>query len=121
MTVSRARAAIVLGTVLLWAVSPAMACLVAGHAGMPGLRSGCHEVAEHCHDSLVPVTNACCRALPQAVIVQADLPSRETATAALALHDVPTPPVRGVPLQSVVFFGSPPGELLSSQSSVLRI
>jgi hypothetical protein len=123
MSVNRIRTSVVLGAVLLWAVTPAMACLLPGFALTPAERECCHHMAGHCGQSVMPASHTCCQApthpaaLSQA---QADLPLKNAIAglpiSAYALSSA----VTSTFLRSPAFVESPPGRA-SWSSSVLRI
>jgi hypothetical protein len=123
--VNRTRTAVVLGAVLLWAATPTMACLLPGFAPTPAERECCHHMAEHCGQSAMPASHACCRAPAQsepAVLQgQANLPLRNAIVAVPATTHVSWPVVLATPLNSLGSLESPPGPPPSCSSSVLRI
>lgn len=122
--VSRIRTAVVLGAVLLWAVAPAMACLLPGFAPTPAERECCRHMAQHCGQSAMPASHACCQAptYPETVVVQQPAsPLKNATSAAPTTTHVHLPAFAATPLRCPAFFESPPGQLPSCSSSVLRI
>jgi hypothetical protein len=122
--VNRIRTAVVMGAVLLWAVTPTMACLLPSFALTPAERQCCHHVAEHCGQSAMPASHACCHAPthPESVVVQgqANLPLKNVIAAVLATTHVHGPAVLAGSSRSLAFLESPP-QAPSRSSSVLRV
>ena len=123
--VNRIRTAVVLGTVLLRAATPVMACLLTGIAPTPAERECCHRMAAHCGQSMMPASHACCRvpSRPETVVVQAQVNSPVKhpiavvpAKIEISLHDA-----HALSEASLAFSESPPDQPLFSLSSVLRI
>lgn len=125
MKVNRIRTTVVLGAVLLWAVTPAMACLWPGFAPTPAERACCHHMTEHCGQSAMPASHTCCQApiYPETVVVQggANLPLKNAIAAVPAKVQVSLPDLLAAPEASHAFSESPPGQPPSCSSSVLRI
>jgi len=123
--VNRARTAIVLGAVLLWAATPPMTCLLPGFARTTAELECCHRMAEHCGQSAMPASHGCCRAPnhPEALVVQgqANLPPKNVVAAVPNTTHLHLPAVIATSLMSLAFCESPPGQPLSCSSSVLRI
>ena len=123
--VNRARAAVVLGAVLLWAATPTMTCLLPCFAQTTAERGCRHRMAEHCGQSAMSASHGCCRALnhPEALVVQgqANLPSKNVIAAVPTTTHVHLPAVIATSLRSLAFCESPPGQPPSCSSSVLRI
>jgi hypothetical protein len=123
--VNRARTAVVLGAVLLWAATPTMVCLLPGFAQTTAERECCHDVAGHCGQSAMPASHGCCRApsRQEAVVVQgqANLPLKNVMAAAPTTAHVHLPAVIAASLRSPASFEPPPGQPPFSSSSVLRI
>ena len=74
MRVTRVRAFALLTIALLWAITPAMACVLPGATITPAERECCHHMAEQCGSSMMPASHSCCKAqgptntvLPQAL------------------------------------------------------
>ena len=123
MTVTRTRAALVLGMVLLWAVTPSIACLLPGHVPAPVVKQCCHQAAEDCGQTSAPVTHACCNAptRPDAVLVLPDTRQQDRDVTALVISESLTLLAVPAHVQNHSPFGSPPGDPVSFQPSVLRI
>jgi RsiW-degrading membrane proteinase PrsW (M82 family) len=75
MTVTKTRAFALLTIALLWAITPAMACVLPGATMTPAERECCHHMAEQCGSSMMPASHSCCKAqgptntvLPQALL-----------------------------------------------------
>src|ERR1035438_3597160 len=90
MRVTRVRAFALLTIALLWAITPAMACVLPGATMTPAERECCHHMAEQCGSSVMPASHSCCKAqgptntvLPQA---QAAGPVRPLTIAVLPPH-----------------------------------
>jgi hypothetical protein len=124
MKVNRIRTAVVLGAVLLWAGTPAMACLLLGLAQTEAGQECCHHKAEHCGQSGMPSGHACCQGpiYPEAVVVQGQASPLKNATAAVPTTiGVHLPAVLAASSRCLASPGSPPGQPPSCSSSVLRI
>jgi hypothetical protein len=125
VSVSRIRAAVVLGAALLWAATPAMACLLSGFVQTQAERECCHHMPEHCGQSAMPATHACCQAPihPETVVTpgRTNSPRKNMVAAVPAMARVLLPAVNTIPLRSLAFFESPPGQAAPGSSSVLRI
>lgn len=125
MRMTRIRAFALLTIALLWAITPAMACVLPGATMTPAERECCHHMAEQCGSSMMPASHSCCKAqgptntvLPQA---QAAGPVRP-----LTIAVVPPAALLGA-LPAVTarchlsFLHSPPPEPSPGCNSVLRI
>lgn len=123
--VNRLRTAVVLGAVLLWAATPTMACLLPGLVPTEAERACCHHMAEHCGQSVMPVSHVCCQAPvhPETVVVQAqtNLPLKNLVAAVPVAAHMHGTAVPATSLRSLGFLESPPGLAPSCSSSVLRI
>lgn len=122
--VDRIRTAVVLAAVLLWAATPAMACLLPGLPQTEAERECCHHVAEHCGQSAMPASHACCQAptYPEPVVLQGQAsPLKNAITAVPATIGVHLPAVLATSSGCLAFLESPPGQPPSCPSSVLRI
>jgi hypothetical protein len=62
MRVTRIRAFVLLTIALLWAITPAMACVLPGATMTPAERECCHHMAEQCGSSMMPASHSCCKA-----------------------------------------------------------
>ncbi len=124
MEVSRLRTAVVLGAVLLWAATPAMACLLPGPAQTEAMHKCCHHMAGHCGQSAMPASHACCQAptYPEVVVVRGLASPLKNAIAAVpAAIGIHLPAVLATSSRCLASLGSPPGQPPSCSSSVLRI
>ncbi len=125
MKVNRIRTTVVLGAVLLWAVTPAMACLLPGFAPTPAERECCHYMAAHCGQSAMPASHTCCQTpiYPETVVVQgqANLPLKNAIAALPANTHAHLPAAIAISSRCLAFFESPPGQAPSRSSPVLRI
>ena len=121
---NRIRTAVVLGAVLLWAVTPAMACLLLGFAPTSAGHKCCHNMAGHCGQSAMPASHTCCQGPNQAALVvqaQAKLPPKNTIAGATVIQPAHLTALTAKSLRSLAFLESPPGQATSRSSSVLRI
>ena len=121
--VNRIRTAVVLGAVLLWAATPAMACLLLGFAPTAAEHECCHHMAGHCGQSAMPTSHACCQApiYPETVVVRGQASPLKDATSALPTTiGVQLPAVLAASSRCLASLESPPGQPLSG-SSILRI
>jgi hypothetical protein len=125
MKVTRIRAFALLTIALLWAITPAMACVLPGATMTPAERECCHHMAEQCGSSMMPASHSCCKAqgptntvLPQA---QAAGPFRPLTIAVIpavaSLGALPTVTVRC----HLSFLHAPPPKPSPGCNSVLRI
>ncbi|MGD0791450.1 MAG: hypothetical protein ABR920_06735 [Terriglobales bacterium] len=125
MKVNRLRTAVVLGAVLLWAATPAMACLLPAFVLTLAERECCHHMAGHCGQSAMPASHTCCQApiYPETVVAQgqANLPLKNAIAALPATTYSHLPAVIATSSRSLAFLESPPGLAPSRSSSVLRI
>jgi len=64
MRVTRIRAFALLAIALLWAVTPAMACVLPGATMTPAERECCHHMAEQCGSSMMPASHSCGKGRP---------------------------------------------------------
>jgi hypothetical protein len=122
--VNRIRTAVVLGAVLLWAATPAMACLLPGVTPTEAGHKCCHHMAEHCGESAMPANHACCQApiYPETVVVQGQASPLKNAISALPTTiGVQLPAVLAASSRCLASLESPPGQPLSCSASVLRI
>ena len=61
MRVTRIRAFALLTIALLWAITPAMACVLPGATMTPAERECCRHMAEQCGSSMMPASHSCCQ------------------------------------------------------------
>src|SRR5215467_1947014 len=123
MHVSRAGAVTMLVITVLWAATPAIACLVHMHQMTKAEHDCCLKMAQECGSSMMPSSHSCCQGH-----------QRDTAMSPVATYS-PTRPfdVAIVPQLSILLVASPsvslhvvaqespPSESSPGCSSVLRI
>ena len=123
MGVSRAGALTMLVITVLWAATPAIACLVPMHHMTKGERDCCMKMAQECGSSMMPSSHSCCQGH-----------QHDTAVSPVATYS-PTRPfdVAIVPQVSILLVESPslslhvpaleapPPEASPGYSSILRI
>jgi hypothetical protein len=123
--VNRTRVAIAVGAVLLWAVTPALGCLLPCLAAAPAKQECSHLMAMHCEHSMISAGRACCQvsSRPEIVTVetQGDQSQKRVLAGALVFAHVSVTDVPNTRRASRAFFESPPNESSRSSSSVLRI
>jgi hypothetical protein len=123
--VRRIQTIVVLGALLLWAVTPAMACLLAGFAPSRAEHACCNHMTEHCGHSAMPTSHACCQApiYPETVVVQGgtNLPLKNTIAALPTTTYAHLFALVAASSRCFAYFESPPGKAPSCSSSVLRI
>jgi hypothetical protein len=82
-------------------------------------------MAEHCGQSDMPASHSCCQAptRPESALVkgQVKLPSKNTIAAVAAAMQIHGPSDAAVPVRVLAFCESPPDQLPSHSSSILRI
>jgi hypothetical protein len=125
MRVTRTRAFALLTIALLWAITPAMACVLPGATMTPAERECCHHMAEQCESSMMPASHSCCKAQGPTNNV---LPQAQSAGPVRPLTIAVIPPVASLGALPVVtvrfhlsFLHAPPPEPSSGYNSVLRI
>ena len=123
MVVSRVRVTFAVGAVLLWAVTPVLACLLPCLAMAPAKQECSRHMAMHCGRSMVAASSTCCQMSSHTGITTVETPvnklqNRVFAVVPVVGHfsrpEVPTP-------TSLAFLESPPHEGPPLSSSVLRI
>src|SRR4029077_17978752 len=62
MRMTRIRAFVLLAIALLWAITPAMACVLPAATMTPAERECCHHMADQCGSSMMPANHSCCKA-----------------------------------------------------------
>ena len=124
IAVTRVRAAVLLGIVLMWVASPAIACVLPGATLTPAERECCHHMAEQCGQTAMPASHSCCQtwshhsdALPQAT---ASVPTRHLTLAVVTAQATFVLPVM-TPERLAIYLHSPPPDSDSSSISILRI
>jgi hypothetical protein len=125
MRVPRTRAFALLTIVLLWAITPAMACVLPGATMTPAERECCHHMAERCGSSMMPASHSCCK--PQGP-TNTVLPQTLAAGTVRPLTIAVMPPVASLATLPAVtvrshlsFFHAPPPDPSPGCNSVLRI
>ena len=123
MFVSRSRVAVAIGAVTLWAVTPALACLLPCFAVTPAKQECSRHMAMHCGRSMVTAGRTCCQisSRPEITTVETrsnKLQKRVLAVVPVVAHVSPSAVTPGP--TSFAFFESPPHDPPLS-SSVLRI
>jgi hypothetical protein len=123
--VTRTRAFALLAIALLWAVTPAVACVLPGATMTPAERECCHHMAEQCGSSMMPASHSCCKAQGPTNTV---LPQALTAGPIRPLTLAVIPPVASLEALTAVtvrfhlsFLHAPPPEPSPGYNSVLRI
>ena len=124
MFVSRSRVALAIAAVLLWAVTPALACLLPCFAVAPAKQECSRHMAMHCGRSMVTAGRTCCQIFSRPEITTVEMRSnklqeRVLAAVPVVAHVSPSA-VRPAPT-SLAFLESPPHEGPPPSSSVLRI
>jgi hypothetical protein len=122
--VSRVRATLAVGAVLLWAVTPVLACLLPCLAMAPANQECSRHMAMHCGHSMVAASRTCCQMSSHPGITTVETPVNKLQKRVLAV----VPVVGHVSLPEVTprraflaFLESPPREAPPPSSSVLRI
>jgi hypothetical protein len=122
--VSRVRVAVAVCAVLLWAVTPVLACLVPCLTSTSDKQECPHHMALHCGHSMITAGRTCCQlsSHPQMATVEMQVrqPQKRVLDAVpfvgyVSLTDMTTRSA------SLGFSGSPPNEAPPPSSSVLRI
>jgi hypothetical protein len=124
VVVSRIRVTVAVAAVLLWTVTPVLACGLPCLATTPAKQECSRHMAMHCGRSMVTASRTCCQvsSRPQITIVETQiskLQKRALAVVAVVAHVSPselTP--RSA---SLAFFESPPPDPHPLSCSVLRI
>lgn len=124
MVVSRTRVTLAVGAVLLWAATPALACLLPCLTMAQAKQNCSRHMAMHCERLMVTATPACCQVSPRPEITTVEthvnkLQERVLAVVQVGGH-VSQPEVTSRPA-SLAFLESPPHEAPPLSSSVLRI
>ena len=125
MRVTRIRAFALLTIALLWAITPAMACVLPSATMTPAERECCHHMAEQCGSSMMPASHSCCQAQGPTNTV---LPQAQAAGPIRPLTIAVIPPVASLGALTAVtvrfhlsFLHAPPPEPSPGYNSVLRI
>src|SRR5437660_928710 len=125
MRVTRTRGYALLTIALLWAITPAMACVLPGATMTPAERECCHHMADRCGSSMMPASHSCCKAHgpTNTVLLQAQAagPVRPLTVAVIpAVRSLGALPAVSV-LRNLSFLHAPPPEPSPGCNSVLRI
>ncbi|MGB9202948.1 MAG: hypothetical protein WCB94_03125 [Terriglobales bacterium] len=122
---ARIRAFALLTIALLWAITPAMACVLPGATMTPAERECCHHMAQQCGSSMIPASHSCCKAQGPANTV---LPKAQAAGPLRRLAVAVVPPVASLGVLPAVTVGAHlaflhalPPEPSPGGNSVLRI
>lgn len=121
--VSRVRALVLVGIVLLWVAAPAVACVFPGVTLTPAGRECCHHMAQHCRQTAMPASHSCCQAQGRhSALIQASssLPNRRVAIAHTAIQATLALPVT-TRARLTIDLHSPPPDPQFSSISILRI
>src|SRR5438552_19108469 len=125
MRMTRTRGFALLTIALLWAFTPAMACVLPGAIMTPAERECCHHMAEQCGSSMMQASHACCKTHGPANTV---LPQAQAVGPLRPLSIAVVPPVASLGALSTVTLGShlsllhaPPPEPSPGSNSILRI
>lgn len=122
--VTRVRVTLAVGAVLLWAVTPALACLLPCLATTPAKQECSHHMVMHCGRSMMAAGRTCCQvsSRPELVTVETQVGQSQKRVLAIVpvVARVCAPEVR-LRTASMAFFESPPPEAHPLSSSVLRI
>lgn len=125
MVASRIRITFVVGAVLLWAVTPVVACLLPCLVTTPVKQQCSDPMGMRCEYSVMPDSQPCCQAAtrPEAVLTrgQASPLLEHVPTAVPIVAHISLPDVLTASLASLAFCESPPAEAPPSSPSVLRI
>lgn len=123
MVVSRVRVTFAVGAVLLWAVTPVLACLLPCLAMAPAKQECSRHMAMHCGHSIVAAGSTCCQVSSHPGIMIVETPVTKLQNRVLAVVPVVVhfsqPEVRRP--TSLTFLESPPHEGPPLSASVLRI
>lgn len=123
MRVSRTGAFAMLVTVVLWAASPAVACLLPMPSMTPAEHECCQKMAHQCGSAMMPASHTCCQAQPDhtAVSPASTYSATRPFSAALVPHTAGPMMMPGVfALEISALEASPPGPP-SGCRSILRI
>lgn len=125
MRMTRTRAFALLTIAFLWAITPAMACVLPGVTMTPAERECCHHMAEQCGSSMMPASHSCCKAQGPTNTV---LPQAQAAGPIRPLTIAVVPPVNSLATLPTItvhchlsFLHAPPPEPSPGSNSILRI
>jgi hypothetical protein len=123
VVVSRTRVNVAVGVVLLWAVTPALACLLPCLAIAPAKQECSRHMAMNCGHPMVTAGHTCCQVSSSPGITTVETSVNKLQKRVLAVVPVlgHTAPSEATPQPaSLAFLESPPHEAPPS-SSILRI
>src|SRR5262245_44630595 len=125
MRVTKARAFVLLTIAVLWAITPAVACVFPGATMTAAERECCHHMAEQCGSSVMPASHSCCKAQGP---TNAVLPQAQAAGPVRPLSVAVVPPAAALGALRTLTVGShlsflhaPPPEPSPGCNSILRI
>lgn len=123
MVVSRCRVTVAIGAVLLWAVTPALACVLPCLANTPAKQECPRHVAMRCGHSMISAGRTCCQmsSRPETATVETRIKLQKRVLAMVAVVVRVSPPEATPQPASLAFLESPPHEALPPSCSVLRI
>jgi len=123
VAVSRIRVTVAVGAVLLWAVTPVLACLLPCMAATAKPECS-HKMAMHCGHSMITAARTCClvSSRPEMATVEMQV-SQSHKRVLVAVPVVAHVSLSGVTTRpaSLASFGSPPNDASPPSPSVLRI
>jgi hypothetical protein len=123
VAVSRIRVTVAVGAVLLWAVTPVLACLLPCLAATGKLECS-HQMAMHCGHSTITAGRNCCQvsSRPEMTTVETQV-SQAQRRLLVVVPAVGQVASSGMTIRSTpfAFFESPPDEAPPASSSILRI
>jgi hypothetical protein len=110
-------------TVVLWAASPAVACLLPMGSMTPAEHECCQKMAHQCGSSVMPASHTCCQAQPDhtAVSPVATYSPTRPFSVALVVHTAGTAMAPESFARELSAFETPPPGPAPGSSSVLRI
>ena len=125
MRMTRTRAFALLTIALLWAITPALACVLRGATLTVAEQKCCQHMAEQCGSPMMPASHSCCKAqgptnnvFPQALTAGPNRPLTVAVIAPIAsLATLPAVTVRS----HLSFLHAPPPEPSPGSNGVLRI
>ena len=124
MAVSRIRVTVAVGAVLLWAVTPVLACLMPCLITAPATPECSHHMAMQCGHSMITADRTCCQVSSRPEMTTVETQVSQSQKRALAVVPVVAHVSLShvtIPPESLAFFESPPNEASPPSSSVLRV
>lgn len=124
MAVSRVRVTVAVGAILLWAVTPVLACLLPCLSTAPAQQECSHHRAMHCGHSMMTAGRTCCQVSSRPEVATAETQVSQSQKRGLAVvlvvaHVSPSDVTTRT--AALACFESPPNEASPPSSSVLRI